>query len=250
MNDTPEPTDHDRRGRPIKRRCTGHRKDGRRCRRSAIHGGTVCTSHGGAASQVQAAAARRVADERVAAVLERWTPPANGTPVDVFGELGNLAARLVSFCDFATARLAALDGDDWAERSERTEAEVRQFQVASAQAGRVLDSVARLGLDYLDRQMVERRHGEYVAAVINRVLARFGVHASDDQVPGRDPCGARADQRARMTASVGPQLLRQRQNARSAAVRTPASEASGHSRGTMARKCSQSRRITSRTKST
>jgi hypothetical protein len=142
----------------------------------------VCPSHGGAASQVQAAAARRVADERAAATLAVWTPPANGEPVDVFGELGKLCARLTSFCDFATGRLAALTPEDWAERSERTEAEVRQFQMASAQAGRVLDSVARLGLDYLDRQMVERRHGEYVATVIKRVLARFGVHATDNQV--------------------------------------------------------------------
>ncbi len=182
MNDADGPIDHDRRGRPIVRRCTAHKRDGQRCRRSAVRGSTVCFSHGGAAPQVKLAAARREADAAAAATLERWTPPANGTPVDVFGELGNLAARLVSFCDFATARLAALDGDAWAERSEVTEAEVRMFQVASAQAGRVLDSVARLGLEYLDREMVERRHGEYIALVVNRVLARFGVHASNDQV--------------------------------------------------------------------
>ena len=46
---------------PVKRQCTGWVvKAGRRCRRSAIKGGTVCMSHGGAAPQVRAAARRRL----------------------------------------------------------------------------------------------------------------------------------------------------------------------------------------------
>lgn len=175
--------DRDRRGRPIKRQCTGHRKDGGRCRRSANRGTTVCNSHGGAALQVKVAAARRQADAEAAAALARWSPP-NGDhePVDVLGELAKLIARVTSFCDYATARLAALTPEDWAVRSERTEAEVRQFQVAVAQASRLLTDVSRLGLDHLDAVSVARRHGDAVAAVIARVLSRHGFDYRPDSV--------------------------------------------------------------------
>ena len=43
------------------RRCTAKTKRGR-CKRAAIQGGTVCHTHGGAAPQVQRAAAERLAD--------------------------------------------------------------------------------------------------------------------------------------------------------------------------------------------
>ena len=37
-------------------RCTAHRKNGDRCKRAAIAGGTVCTHHGGSAPAVKAEA--------------------------------------------------------------------------------------------------------------------------------------------------------------------------------------------------
>lgn len=43
-----------------KRRCTAHRKDGSRCKRAPILGGTVCAVHGGSAPQVRAKAQRRL----------------------------------------------------------------------------------------------------------------------------------------------------------------------------------------------
>lgn len=46
--------------RPITRQCTAHRKNGDRCRVSAIKGGTVCAKHGGSAPQTVAAARRRL----------------------------------------------------------------------------------------------------------------------------------------------------------------------------------------------
>jgi hypothetical protein len=65
---------------------------------------------------------------------------------DVLAELARHLARMTSFCDYSADRLAALDGEDWAVRSERTEAEVRQFQVQSALVSRLLTDPARLGL--------------------------------------------------------------------------------------------------------
>ena len=45
------------------RQCTAHLSDGsgRRCQKAAIRGGTVCTTHGGSAPQVQRSAAERLA---------------------------------------------------------------------------------------------------------------------------------------------------------------------------------------------
>lgn len=52
-------------------RCVGHCKNGERCKRAAIAGGTVCRVHGGAAPAVQAAARVRLAmaADRMAASL-------------------------------------------------------------------------------------------------------------------------------------------------------------------------------------
>jgi hypothetical protein len=46
---------------PMKRQCTATSRGGSRCKRSPIPGGTVCRMHGGAAPQVQASAAARLA---------------------------------------------------------------------------------------------------------------------------------------------------------------------------------------------
>ena len=44
------------------RRCTAHKKDGNRCKKAAILGGTVCGTHGGSAPQVRNKARQRIMD--------------------------------------------------------------------------------------------------------------------------------------------------------------------------------------------
>ena len=44
------------------RRCTAHKKDGNRCKKAAILGGTVCGTHGGGAPQVRNKARQRIMD--------------------------------------------------------------------------------------------------------------------------------------------------------------------------------------------
>lgn len=44
------------------RQCTGHKKNGQRCKNAAILGGTVCKFHGGAAKHVRNAARARLAN--------------------------------------------------------------------------------------------------------------------------------------------------------------------------------------------
>ena len=57
-----------------RRRCTAKSsRTGKRCRKAAIRGGTVCATHGGAAPQVRDAARRRLlelAEPAVAALAE------------------------------------------------------------------------------------------------------------------------------------------------------------------------------------
>jgi hypothetical protein len=52
-------------------RCTAHRRDGQPCRAWAIHGGTVCWAHGGAAPQVRRAALARLEGAAVRAYAYR-----------------------------------------------------------------------------------------------------------------------------------------------------------------------------------
>ena len=174
-------------GGPVVRQCTGHitrgPEAGRRCRRSAVKGAVVCPAHGGAAPQVKAAAARRVAAAEVMTVYEKFSLNGSG-PVDVLAALEALVGRVAGFADFATRRIETLTAQEWAAFGPRTAAEVDLFRQACRDAGRLLTDVARLGLD--ERALEARREGaaaevwaqrrvaEQAAAAVGRILARLG----------------------------------------------------------------------------
>jgi hypothetical protein len=148
-------------GEPIARQCAGHitrarsgREPGHRCHHPALRGATVCGSHGGAAPQVQRAAARRLADAEVMAAAVQFS--VNGrSPVDVLAELERLTAVTTAFMEFATARVEALSPGEWAAFGPRTAAEVDVFRSALAEARRLLTELARLGL--VERQLAQQR---------------------------------------------------------------------------------------------
>jgi hypothetical protein len=95
------------------RRCTATARSGERCRRAAIPGGNVCASHGGSARQVRAAAARRVAAERVESVAREvlGTPSINVDPADAMLAALQDAAGMLSIFQAAAAPLR-LPGSD------------------------------------------------------------------------------------------------------------------------------------------
>lgn len=65
------------------RRCKAHKKTGEQCLKAAIHGATVCRTHGGAAGHVKAAARARLenAADRMAANLLGLAVDAESEPV-------------------------------------------------------------------------------------------------------------------------------------------------------------------------
>ena len=168
-------------GRPIERQCTGHTPSGRRCRRSANRGATVCNAHGGAASQVKLAAARREAEAGAVAAFGRYPGP-NGdggqaaSAVNIVAELGRLIGKVTRFTDFAEARLAALTPDDWQRHDARTAAEVGMFLRAATECRKLLRDVARLGLEewalriLTSRRDEAKRQGTDLARVVSSIL--------------------------------------------------------------------------------
>ncbi len=176
--------------RPIARQCIGHISSGpeagRRCRRSAILGSTVCMWHGGAASQVKLAAARRSAEAEALAAYERYVGPNGngGQAVNVAAELARLIGKVTRFTDFAEARLAALGPDDWQRHDARTAAEVGMFLRACTEARKLLRDVARLGLEERaqraarEAEWAAQRRGTEVAQLVQAILADLELTAA------------------------------------------------------------------------
>lgn len=71
------------RNMPDERRCRGHKRNGARCQRPAILGGTVCKHHGGASGHIKRAAkarlenaADRLARQLLGMAMDDDLPPA------------------------------------------------------------------------------------------------------------------------------------------------------------------------------
>jgi hypothetical protein len=134
--------------------------------------------HGGAAGQVQAAAARRVAEAAALVMYEAYSPAPNGDgPVDVAAELLRLVAEVRRFADFTGGRVAALTAGEWRPDEPRAAAEVALYERALDRAGRVLAEVGRLGLEERAYKLAERvtqAQAAQATAAVERILVRLG----------------------------------------------------------------------------
>ncbi len=153
------------------RKCRGH-KDGRPCRLYPIHGSTVCRSHGGAAPRVKAAAAVRVAEEKVRKTLGRLTSTPVENPLEELSDLAGKAKAWMATCEEHMAELERLRYST--EGGEHIRGEVVLFERAVEQCRKILVDVARLDIDERLARIVQRQAPQ-VIQYGDGVLTRLGI---------------------------------------------------------------------------
>ncbi|HXH58905.1 hypothetical protein [Iamia sp.] len=186
-------------------RCTARAKStGARCNRQAIAGGAVCPVHGGRAPQVRAAAARRLAEADAAATLAELVP-ADAPPVaNVAAELGRLAGELVAARGAAAGMVRHLD--NLADPSGDGRPEVALWLGLIDRCGRLLEAMARLGID-AQRSAVEARHAEILADVMARTIGWVLAEVRAGSAPAEIEAGWRPIAGAHLRSlDEGPEL--------------------------------------------
>jgi len=175
------------------RRCTARNRQGKQCGRNAVPGALVCSLHGGAAPQVQAAAQRRIAlaDAELAARTL-------GLLIDISPEQALLdevqrCAGMVAFYQRQVEQIAKVSAQDlvWGmtkdkiggdDRGETYESAPNVWlQLFNAERDRLTRTCAaaiRAGIEERRVKLAEQQ-GILVAAVIRRILTRLNL--SDDQ---------------------------------------------------------------------
>jgi hypothetical protein len=146
-------------------KCTGHNGAGQPCRNRPIRGGSVCSTHGGSAPQVRAAADQRLLDRQAVLALETFGLPREVDPHTALLEELHRAAGAVQWLQAVVADLkqSQVGGESvwvklWAEERDRlvkvaktcvdVGIEERRVRLAE-QAGAQLAAVVRAVLDRL-----------------------------------------------------------------------------------------------------
>lgn len=181
--------------------CTATAKStGERCTRPVVPGATVCRFHGGAAKQVQAAAARRL--ER--AEVDRQVAKLVGTRVvDPASALLELVHGTAAEVDYWRAEVAALGEDEVVglgvtktevgqEKGQPTDVETREVapHIAYRMFIEAQDRLAKYAALALKAGVEERRvrlaesQGALVAEAISRVLDRLDLSPSQRSLVG------------------------------------------------------------------
>jgi hypothetical protein len=131
-------------------RCKAVKADGSPCGCYAISGGDLCAWHGGRRKAVKRAAVERVVTAQAVELAGRYVPGSVGASVDVPAALAAIIVELRSFAGFMGERLAEFTADEWRyDHPDRPAilAEVKLYQRALDQAGRILVDVGRLGIE-------------------------------------------------------------------------------------------------------
>lgn len=157
--------------------CTSIRKTGDRCKRRPIKGGTVCYTHGGAAPQVKAAAARRVAAQAIEAKAAKDVAYEGLEPVvDPLGELGKLASAANAMMLSLGAQVNALPELEVMDMKSQPHVRVvmELYERAMDRSHKFLDSLVKHG--YMERQMqLAETEAMLVAGVLRRVIQGMGL---------------------------------------------------------------------------
>lgn len=159
------------------KRCRAHRSNGEPCKRPPIRGGTVCSSHGGRAPAVRAAAGRRLAEQEATREVVRLTDARGPLSLpDVYREMLSTAGDAVAWQNILRQRVDSLD--DYSSVSgmggDQIRADVVLFERAMDRTAKVLELVARLDLD-TRLTHISAQQGEQVARVLRVGLDAAGL---------------------------------------------------------------------------
>lgn len=127
--------------------CGAKTRKGTPCPNPPIKGATRCRMHGGAAPQVRAAAARRLAATKAKQALDEVGIREVDNPLH---ELRDLTSEVIAWKDVLANHVASLQDRyryEDAKGAEQLRAEVALYERALDRAGKFLEMWARLGID-------------------------------------------------------------------------------------------------------
>lgn len=157
--------------------CRGHRKDGERCRRAPIAGGTVCRWHGGEAPQVRAAAQKRIAAAKIKAKEEATIAQVGLLPVeDPVMELSKLASASMAMMNALGARVNALNDivSTSFDGSDSAAVEVELYERAIDRTHKLFNSLIRAGFNEREIKLQEDQ-AMVIVAILDRVITQMGL---------------------------------------------------------------------------
>lgn len=171
--------------------CKAHRSgDKMGCRQEPIAGGTVCYYHGGAAPNVRASAAERLARESAEKELHKFGVK---VVVDPAEELLDLIAHTAGYVRFLRTRVDMLEHQDmgWGVSREKHGGEddgityeakpnvwIQMLEHWSDRHARLLVEALKLNLDER-RVRVAEAQGNAIVRVLDGVLAELGHDPND-----------------------------------------------------------------------
>lgn len=169
------------------RQCIARNRRGERCGRKAIPGATVCRYHGGAAPQVQRAAARRLAEEQAQASIADVVVEPIDNPLDKLAELAAEAWALKGQLAAMVAELGTDFADDGGEgpwaNGEQVRVVVQLFERAMDRCQKYLADWVRLGFEERKARLDDAR-AQLVQVAIAGVLAELGLQLEAPGVRG------------------------------------------------------------------
>lgn len=159
---------------PMVPRCSAMSKQtGEQCRQRPVKGGTVCRFHGGAAPQVKAAAEQRQLEAKAeAAITQLWPGLRNVDPVkDPVDSMARLAASLEQFLDVVGGKVNDLSNYAAGDSMSQLRGELVLWERTASMLGRLLDSMARLGIAERHVELEQERAQLVSAAFLAAVQA-------------------------------------------------------------------------------
>jgi hypothetical protein len=162
-----------------RRRCTADKvhQPGNRCGLAPRTGTVVCGFHGGAAPQVQAAAARGLYRNEIEKKARNAIAKAGYEPVeDPVEKLSEVAGRVIAFMEAVDGLVDLSKARYEHHAGEQLRAEVALFERSLDRSAKILESIIKLDLAGR-RQKVEEAKILLVMAAIDKAFSRVGTPA-------------------------------------------------------------------------